>query len=81
MQTTGDWLVAAWSAALAIAMLVAAVRLGRDAWVPPALAAVLALDLVFGLVKLIGYGEQESLGFMAVSLVLLALLGLVSRRR
>ena len=80
VQTPGDWLVAAWSAALAIAFLVAAVRLGRDRWVLPALGAVLALELVFGLVKLIGYRERESLAFTAVNLVLVALLVAVARR-
>jgi hypothetical protein len=80
VQTTADWLVAAWSAALAIAMLVAAVRLGRDRWVLPGLGVVLLLDLLFGLVKLVGYGEQESLGFMAVDLVVVALLVGVARQ-
>ena len=80
VQSTADWLVAAWSAALAIAFLVAAVRLGRDSWVLPALGAALVLDLVFGLVKLIGYGEQESLGFMATTLVIIALLVAVARQ-
>lgn len=80
VQTTGDWLVAAWSAALAIAMLVAAVRLGRDRWVLPGIGVVLVLDLLFGLVKLVGYGEQESLGFIAVSLGLIALLVGVTRQ-
>jgi hypothetical protein len=80
VQTTVDWLVAAWSAALAIAFLVAAVRLGRDRWVLPAVGALLLLDLLFGLVKLIGYGEQESLGFMAVDLVVIALLVGVARQ-
>ena len=80
VQTTGDWLVAAWSAALSIAFLVAAVRLGRDHWALPAVGAALLLDLLFGLVKLIGYGEQESLGFMAVDLVVIALLVGVARQ-
>ena len=80
VQTAGDWWVAAWSAALAIAFLVAAVRLGRDRWVPPALGAALLLDLAFGLVKLIGYGEQEALGFMATTVVLMALLAAVARQ-
>ena len=80
VQTTGDWLVAAWSAALAVAFLVAAVRLGRDRWVAPALVAALLVDIAFGLVKLIGYGEQESLGFMGVTLVLMVLVAAVVRQ-
>ena len=82
VQTTGDWFVAAWSAALAIVFLVAAVRLGRDRWALPAVGAALLLALLFGLVKLIGYGEQESVGFMAVDLVVIALLlGVVRQGR
>ena len=80
VQTPGDWLVAAWSAVLAIVFLVAAVRLGRDRWVLPAAGAALLLALLFNAVKLIGYGEQESLGFMAVDLVVLALLAGVARQ-
>jgi hypothetical protein len=80
VQTTGDWLVATWSAALAVAFLVAAVRLGREHWVVPALGAALLLDLLFGLVKLIGYGEQEAIGFMAVNLTIIGLLALLRRK-
>lgn len=35
--------------------------------------------IVFGIIKLVGYEETESLGFFAVDLVLLALLALTSR--
>ena len=80
VRSTADWLVAAWSAALAVAFLVAAVRLGRDRWVVPLLVAALLLDVLFGLVKLIGYGEQESLGIGAVTLVLMVLVAAVARQ-
>ena len=80
VQSTADWLVAAWSASLAVALLVAAVRLGRDRWVLPLLAAALVLDVLFGLVKLVGYGEQESLGIGAVSLVVMGSALVVARR-
>jgi hypothetical protein len=80
-QGLGDWAVAAWSAALAVAFLVAAVRLGSDGRVIPALAVVLLLDLVFSTVKLTVYDEPEAVAFMAVDLVILALLALISRRR
>ena len=80
VQSTGDWLVAAWSAALAVAFLVAAVRLGRDRWVVPLLGVALLLDILFGLVKLIGYGEQESVGFIAVTVVLMILVAAVARQ-
>lgn len=78
-QGAGDWLVVAWSALLAVAFLVAAVQLGRDRRALPALAGVLVLDLVFSLVKLTIYDEPEAVGFMAVTLAILALLALLRR--
>ena len=80
-QGFGDWAVVAWSAALAIAFLVAAVRLGSDRRVIPALAAVLVLDLVFSAVKLTVYDEPEAVAFMAVDLLIIGLLTLVHRKR
>jgi hypothetical protein len=79
-QGFGDWAVAAWSTGLALAFLVAAVRLGRDRRVIPALAAVLLLDLAFSTVKLTVYDEPEAVAFMAVDLVIIGLLVLNSRR-
>ena len=79
-QGLGDWSVAAWSAALAVAFMVAAVRLGKDRRVIPVLAGVLLLDLVFSTVKLTVYDEPEAVAFMAVDLVILALLALINRR-
>jgi hypothetical protein len=79
-QGLGDWSVAAWSAALAVAFMVAAVRLGRDARVLPVLVAVVLLDLVFSTVKLTVYDEPEAVAFMTVDLVILALLSLAARR-
>ena len=79
-QGLGDWVVAAWSASLAVAFMVAAVRLGRDRRVLPVLAGVLLLDLVFSAVKLTVYDEPEAVAFMAVDLVIIGLLALVSRR-
>ncbi len=75
-----DWSVGIWSTLLAVAFLVAAVRLGRDRRVLPALAGVLVLDLVFSVVKLTAYDEPEAVGFMAVSLVIIALLAAIARR-
>ena len=80
LQGLGDWLVAAWSALLSIAFLIAAVRLGRDRAVLPLLVGVVAADLVFSLVKLTVYEEPEAVAFMAVDLVILVLLALVRRR-
>jgi hypothetical protein len=75
-----DWSVGVWSAVLALAFLVAAVRLGRDRRVLPALAGVLLVDLIFSGVKLTAYDEPEALGFMAVSLVIIGLLAAIARR-
>ena len=79
-QGIGDWSVAVWSAALAVAFMAAAVRLGRDGRVLPVLAAVVLLDLAFSTVKLTVYDEPEAVAFMAVDLVILGLLALVARR-
>ena len=81
-QSVGDWLVAGWSFALAVALIVAAFRLGggspRTAVVT---SALLLVEIVFSFVKLFVYDEPESLGFMAVDVVLLALLAVAARRR
>jgi hypothetical protein len=81
-QGTADWLVVAWSTALAVCFLVAAVRLGSGGRRALAvLAGVLVVDIVFSGVKLFVYDEPEAVGFMAVDLVLLALLAAVRTRR
>lgn len=76
-----DWSVGIWSTALAVALLVAAVRLGRDRRVLPALVVVLLVDLAFSAVKLTVYDEPESVLFMTVDFVILGLLALISRKR
>jgi hypothetical protein len=75
-----DWSVGIWSTALALAYLVAAVRLGRDRRVLPALAGVLLLDLVFSAVKLTVYDEPEAVLFLTVDVVIIGLLTLIARR-
>jgi hypothetical protein len=80
-QGVGDWSVAAWSAALALAFLVAATRLRREGPVLPALGGVLVLDLAFSVVKLTVYDEPEAVAFMAADLVVLGLLTAIARRR
>ena len=75
-----DWSVGVWSTALAVAFMVAAVRLGKDPRVLPALAGVLLLDLGFSTVKLTVYNEPESVLFMTVDLVIIGLLALAVRR-
>ena len=42
---------------------------------------LLLVEIAFSLVKLFVYDEPESIGFMAVDLVILGLLALISRRR
>ena len=80
-QGVADWSVGIWSTALAGAFLVAAVQLGRDRRVLPALAAVLLVDLVFSAVKLTVYDEPEAVLFMAVDVVIMGLLAALARRR
>ena len=76
-----DWFVAGWSATLAIALIVAAVKLraggGRISTVT---AGLLVVEIVFSTVKLFVYDEPEALGFMAVDLVLFGLLALAAHR-
>jgi hypothetical protein len=76
-----DWSVGIWSTALALAFVIAAVRLGRDRRVLPALAIVLLVDLAFSVVKLTVYDEPEAVLFMTVDVVILGLLALLTRRK
>ena len=81
-QSVGDWLVAGWSFALAVALIVAAFRLGGGSpGTAVVTSALLLVEIVFSFVKLFVYDEPEALGFMAVDLVLLALLVVAARRR
>lgn len=77
-----DWLVAAWSMAVAVGYLVVAVTLGdgtrRTLWLARGLVIA---HIAFGLVKLIGYGETETVGFFAFDLLLLGLLAVGGRSR
>jgi hypothetical protein len=80
VSTGADWAVAVWSLLLSIGYIAAGVllRAGRDKVLWFAVALVL-LHLVFGLVKLIGYQEYESLPFFAIDIAILVSL-LLSRR-
>ena len=76
-----DWSVAAWSAILAVSLIVAAVRLGgAGRRIVPVVGGLLLVDIAFSLVKLLAYDEPEAVGFMAVDLVLLGLVALSARR-
>lgn len=82
VSTAGDWVVATWGAGMAVAFLVAAVRLGERTRrsVRLALGAVLS-HVAFGVLKYVGYGETEAVGFFAFDLLLLALLAVLARSR
>ncbi len=75
-----DWVVAAWALAMALGMVAVAVRLGAPGTMRIAVGLVLA-HVAFGLVKLVGYGETESVGIFAFDLVLLAVLAAANRPR
>jgi hypothetical protein len=77
-----DWSVGIWSTVLASALVVAAVQLRRgNRRTVRIVNGLLLVEIAFSLVKLFVYDEPESIGFMAVDLVLLGLLALISRRR
>ena len=76
-----DWLVAAWSMIVSLGYLYVAVKLGDRTRRTVRLAQGFVIaHVVFGLVKLIGYGETESVFFFAQDAVLLALLAVAGRR-
>lgn len=80
--TTGfDWFVAVWKIAVSVGFVAVAVapRVSRALRVKLATWLLLA-DVVFGLVKVFGYDERESLVFLVVDAVLLALLQVVRRQ-
>ena len=77
-----DWLVVAWSTALALALVIAAVALRhRNQRIAGVVVGLLAVEIAFSFVKLFAYDEIEALGFMAIDLVLVALLAMAVRRR
>jgi FtsH-binding integral membrane protein len=83
VSTARDWVVAVAALALAVAYLVAALRLARHPS-PRAVgvsAALVVAHIVFGMVKLIGYDETESVPFFVADLIILACLALSRRRR
>ena len=75
VDSTVDWFVAAWSLALAVGYLAAAVRLGdpsRTTW--SVTVALVLVHVVFNVVKLVGYEETEVFTFLAADAVILGLL-------
>ncbi len=77
-----DWFISAWKLVVSLGLVVVAVapRMHRGIRVQLATWLVLA-DLVFGVVKYVGYDEREAinLAFFAVNAVLLGLLHPVRR--
>jgi FtsH-binding integral membrane protein len=73
--TPFDWFVAIWKMVVSLGMVIVALaprmpqrrRLGVATW-------LLLADVVFGLVKLFGYQERESLVFFAINAVVLAVI-------
>ena len=74
-----DYAVGAWAFAMALAMLVTAVRLPAGDRVRVFALRLLALHFVFGIVKVVGYDEPEAGLFMAFDLVLIALIAWTRR--
>lgn len=76
-----DWLVAAWSMTTSLGYLYVAVKLGDRTLRTVRLGQAFVLaHVVFGLVKLFGYDESESVFFFAQDALLLALLTVAGRR-
>jgi hypothetical protein len=77
-----DWAVGGWAFAMAVAFLALAARLGGGEPAVRRLAMrLLALHVVFGAVKVVGYDEPEAATFVAVDVLLLGLLSLPAVRR
>ncbi len=76
-----DWFVAAWKIVVSVGFVAVAVapRMHRVLRVQLATWLLLA-DVVFGLVKIFGYNERESVVFLLVSAVLLGLFHVVRRQ-
>jgi hypothetical protein len=75
------WAVGAWAFAMAVAMLVSAIRLPAGDRVRVFAIRLLALHFVFGIVKVVGYDEPEAGLFMAFDVALIALLARLGRAR
>nr|WP_294692617.1 hypothetical protein [uncultured Friedmanniella sp.] len=79
--TAFDWFVAIWKIVVCIGFMTVALaprisqtrRLSAATW-------LLLSDVVFSLVKLFGYQERESLGFLAVTASVLAVVHLAHRQ-
>jgi hypothetical protein len=73
------WAVGGWALAMAVAMLVCAVRLPTGDRARRFAIRLLALHLLFGAVKIVGYDETEAALFMAFDTGLIVLLARLGR--
>ncbi|HEU4657186.1 MAG TPA: hypothetical protein VFR97_06655 [Capillimicrobium sp.] len=74
-DSVSDWLVGAWALTIGLSALYLGARLtGPDTRIRRAARWLLAIHIVFGIVKLTVYSEQEALTFVAVDAVVLGLL-------
>ena len=76
---TVGWAVGAWAFAMAVAMLAAAVRLPSGEHARVFAIRLLALHVVFGIVKVLGYDEPEAGLFIGFDFVVIALLARLGR--
>jgi hypothetical protein len=81
-QGLGDWSVVVWSTVLGVSYLVVAARLGSAGRaMVPLVAGLAVVDTSFSVVKFTVYDEPEAVGFLATTLVLLALVIAATRER
>ena len=81
VSSGADWGVAFWSLSMSVAYLIAAIILSANRPGTMMFGLVVAgLHLVFGVVKLIGYQEYESVPFFAADLAIVVILVLILRR-
>lgn len=75
VSTGFDWFIAGWKLVVSLGMVVVSAwpRLERGRRIDLALGLLFA-DLVFGVIKIVGYEETESLAFSGASLALFGLL-------
>lgn len=74
-RTVLDWLIGVWALGIGVGSLVIGVRLASGGLSLRRAALVLVTShVVFGIVKVVGYGESEAAGFIAFDVIALALL-------
>ena len=70
-----DWLIGAWAFTIGVGNLYAGARLGhRTPAIHRAALMLIVSHILFGIIKVVGYDEQESATFIVIDLLALALL-------